>query len=221
MIFAGEGAWRWRMLLASSDTTYERFWRQSVRWLTTSAPGPVEITVTNAGDAAPGRPVALEVRARDGAFQPVQGTSLTLTATGPDRGSQTLEARADESVPGTFVATLRPDRAGMYRIHAEATAGDRRLGSADSWVNAGSADPEFADPRLNEPFLRRLAQDSGGRYTSIDEVSHIAEWFQALPSTPTAAPLETRELWQQPWIFLLVVALLCSEWGLRRFWGLR
>ena len=33
MIFAGEGAWRWKMLMPSADRSYEFFWRQAVRWL--------------------------------------------------------------------------------------------------------------------------------------------------------------------------------------------
>ena len=33
MIFTGEAVWRWRMLLPSTDLSYERFWRQAVRWL--------------------------------------------------------------------------------------------------------------------------------------------------------------------------------------------
>jgi hypothetical protein len=30
-----------------------------------------------------------------------------------------------------------------------------------------------------------------------------------------------RDLWQRPWTFALVIALLCVEWTLRRRWGLR
>jgi hypothetical protein len=30
-----------------------------------------------------------------------------------------------------------------------------------------------------------------------------------------------RDLWQRPWTFALLIALLCAEWTLRRRWGLR
>ena len=33
----------------------------------------------------------------------------------------------------------------------------------------GGADREFADPRLNEGFLRRIARNSGGRYVRAAE----------------------------------------------------
>jgi hypothetical protein len=30
MAFAGEASWRWRMMMPSTDHTYEFFWRQAV-----------------------------------------------------------------------------------------------------------------------------------------------------------------------------------------------
>src|SRR5207244_4332720 len=45
MIFAGEASWRWKMMLASTDRTYEFFWRQTARWLASQSPDPVTITV--------------------------------------------------------------------------------------------------------------------------------------------------------------------------------
>src|SRR4029453_13289685 len=43
MIFAGEASFRWRMQLPSNDTTFELFWRQAARWLSSGAPDPVTI----------------------------------------------------------------------------------------------------------------------------------------------------------------------------------
>jgi len=40
-------------------------------------------------------------------------------------------------------------------------------------------------------------------------------------SAPHALEPERRDLWHEPWTFALVVALLSSEWMLRRRWGLR
>src|SRR4029450_2299740 len=44
MLFTGEASWRWRMMLPVADQSYERFWRQAVRWLAQNAPEPVTIT---------------------------------------------------------------------------------------------------------------------------------------------------------------------------------
>ena len=41
MVFAGEASWRWKMMVPSTDRTYEFFWRQAARWLSSAAPDPV------------------------------------------------------------------------------------------------------------------------------------------------------------------------------------
>ena len=83
----------------------------------------------------------------------------------------------------------------------------------------GGGDREFADPRLNEGFLRRLARSSGGRYVRSAQANRVIDFLkEAVPQNP--AP-ERRDLWHQPWVFAVVVLLLGTEWVLRRRWGLR
>ena len=105
------------------------------------------------------------------------------------------------------------------RVHAEANRGSTPLGAADRWLYVGGADREFADPRLNEGFLRRVALNTGGRYVRAGEASRIASWLQA--AVPQDAAPERRDLWHEPWAFALVVGLLSAEWIQRRRWGLR
>jgi hypothetical protein len=83
----------------------------------------------------------------------------------------------------------------------------------------GGADREFADPRLNEGFLRRVARNSGGRYVRAADASRVPGWLQA--TVPQNAAPERRDLWHEPGAFALIVGLLSVEWILRRRWGLR
>ena len=83
----------------------------------------------------------------------------------------------------------------------------------------GGADREFADPRLNEGFLRRVARTSGGRYLRTAEASQIPALLTS--AVPQHAAPERRDLWHEPWAFALIVLLLAGEWILRRRWGLR
>jgi hypothetical protein len=161
----------------------------------------------------------IEVDARDSAFAPVPDAAVDVTVTAPDGRAERLMVHADEHTPGRFTGTLRLERPGVYRMHADARSGSRLLGSADAWMNVGGADREFADPRLNEAWLRRLARNSGGRYARPGEASRIEEWLQT--AAPVTTPPEPRDVWHQPWAFALVIALLCGEWVLRRRWGLR
>ena len=93
------------------------------------------------------------------------------------------------------------------------------LGTADRSMYVGGADREFADPRLNEGWLRRVARASGGRYVRAADASRVPAFLEE--AVPANAAPEHRDLWHEPWAFALLVALLSAEWILRRRWGLR
>jgi hypothetical protein len=205
------------MLVASSDRAYEFFWRQAARWLSSSAPDPVAIGVPDAPE--PGDAISIDVTARDAAFAPVPDATVDATLTAPGGATDTIKLRRVDATSGRFTAALGPEQAGLYRIHADAKRGTTPLGSADRWMYVGGADREFADPRLNEGFLRRVARNSGGRYVRAADASRVPGWLQA--TVPQNAAPERRDLWHEPWAFALIVGLLSAEWILRRRWGLR
>jgi hypothetical protein len=217
LIFAGEASWRWKMMVASSDRAYEFFWRQAARWLSSPSPDPIAITVPDA--AEPGDAISIDVDARDAAYAPVPDAVVDATLTIPGGTTQALKLRHADATSGRFTAAIRPEQPGLYRVRAEARRGTVSLGTADRWLYVGGADREFADPRLNEGFLRRVSRVSGGRYLRATETSRIPSLLTS--SMPQNAAPERRDLWHEPWAFALIVILLAAEWILRRRWGLR
>jgi uncharacterized membrane protein len=217
MIFAGEASWRWKMMLASTDRSHEFFWRQAARWLAGSAPDPVTITAPDAPE--PGDAGSIDVEARDAAFTPVPDAIVEATLTAPGAEPQALALRRADATSGRFTAPFQPEQPGLYRVHAAARRGTMPLGVADRWVYVGGGDRELADPRLNEGFLRRVTRASGGRYVRAADAARVVSWLQS-GIAQDAAP-EWRDLWHQPWTFVVVLALLAGEWILRRRWGLR
>jgi hypothetical protein len=217
MVFAGEASWRWRMMLPAADRSYEFFWRQAVRWLAGSSPDPVTIEVPEA--AEPGDSVDVHVDARDRAFLPVADAVVQAALTVPGGETKMLALRHEAGASGRYTAAVRFDQPGLYRVRVDARRGAATLGESDRWLYVGGGDREFADPRLNEGWLRRVARASGGRYVRTAEASQIASWLQ----TAVLRDVEPaqRDLWHEPWAFALVVALLSAEWVLRRRWGLR
>ena len=217
MVFAGEASWRWKMMVASSDRAYEVFWRQAARWLSAESPDPVAIAAPHT--AEPGDAAAIEIDARDAAFAPVADATVEATLSGPGGEASALKLRRVDAAGGRFAAAIAPDRAGLYRVRAEARRGSTSLGTAERWFYVGGADREFADPRLNEGFLRRVARATGGRYVRPAEASRLSSWLQS--TAPQEAAPERRDLWHEPWAFVGIVLLLSAEWILRRRWGLR
>jgi uncharacterized membrane protein len=217
MVFAGEASWRWRMMQVSTDRSYEFFWRQAARWLSWDAPEQVSIGMPDT--AEPGDPLEVTVDARDQAFAAVPDAQVEATLTSPGGDTAPLAVHLSSEGPGRFVASITPERPGLYRVHAEARRGPSRLGASDRWIYIGGNDREFSDPRLNEGFLRRLARESGGQYVQAADASRVVSWLQE--AVPATAEPERRDLWNEPWALLLVIGLLSAEWVLRRRWGLR
>jgi hypothetical protein len=121
--------------------------------------------------------------------------------------------------PGHFAVVFTSDHRGIYRVHVDASRGAATLGSADRTIYVGGTNREFADPRLNESFLRRLSDATGGRYVPAADAQRVLSWLD--DNARHALVPERRDAWDRTWVFVAVLVLLCTEWTLRRRWGLR
>jgi uncharacterized membrane protein len=218
MVFAGEASWRWRMLRPSEDRTYETFWRQAARWLSSESPDPVDVTASSG--AMPGDTVTLDVTARDEAFVPLRDATVSLHLTGPGLpGERLLETVLEDPAAGRSSGQFKAEQPGVYRVRAEARRKDTLVGTSDQWILVGGADLELADPRLNDEVLRRVALASGGRFLTAAEASGLPALLQSRAADE--APPRYRDLWNTAWAFAAIILLLGSEWVLRRRAGLK
>jgi hypothetical protein len=217
MVFGGEASWRWRMLLPSADRTHELFWRQIARWLSEDSADPV--TTTAPRDAVSAEPTQIDVTVRDTTYTPLRDADVAVQIVGPSGATQHVRATLADGSAGRYVVGFRPDQSGVYRVQAEARRAGASVGSTEAWVLVDGAEPEFSDPRLNEEVLRRIAVATGGRYLTPNEAADVSTLLR------TRAPHQTRpavrDLWHSAWSFGLIVLLICTEWVLRRRWGLR
>jgi len=219
MVFTGEASWRWRMLLPSTDRSYDTFWRQAIRWLALPAGDPIQMSA--APGAVPGDVLPVRVIARDAAFEPLSNVTVDVRVTAPDGRTETLRAGPDPSRGGAghHVANVRLTQAGVLRLTAEVRQGSTVAGTASTSVLVGGADLEMADPRVNEAFLGRVAAASGGRLLSQDRLVDLPGMLRA--GVSGAAMTVQRDLWHTGWSFGVILVLLAGEWILRRRWGLR
>ncbi len=214
LAFTGEGSWRWRMMLPSTDTSYVAFWRQAVRWVGAAAPEPVTVRATSNGS---GR-VAVVVEVRDETFRAVRDADVQVTVRAADGTAQQVAATPDPEVAGAYRAEAAV-AAGAARIDAGATHGGKPLGTASAWTLAGEDESELVAPRRDDAQLARLAERFGGRLVQPGDLGAVAAELASRRLAPEVF-LE-RDVWQSPWILLLLLTLLIGEWTLRRRWGLR
>ena len=211
--------WRWGLRRGDPvQDDFDRAWRQTVRWLVGDVPGRVEINVRAAeGSASPA--VELIVRVRDPEYLPLDNADVTLRTTLPDGTALDLEGEPDDREAGAYTATIVTRQPGPYRFEATAKAPD---GGAIGQREAGwAAQPtafEFDRLAPDRAFAETIASETGGEVVEADNL----DAFVARLST-RAAPISepwTAPIWHHPIFFLVAIACLVAEWGLRRVNGL-
>ncbi|MDR3635670.1 MAG: glutamine amidotransferase [Isosphaeraceae bacterium] len=211
--------WRWglrRESLAEDDL--DRSWRQTVRWLVGDVPGRVDIAVRPKGDAsAPA--VEIQVRPRDAEFRPLDNAKVSLRVTRPGGDVLTLDADPDGREAGAYAATYAAKEPGPYRVLATVTAPDgSAVGQREAGWAAQPAADEFARLEPDRDYLQSIASQTHGE---LVDGANLDSFVRSLSSR--AAPITepwTSPLWHQPLYFLIAIACLTAEWGLRRVNGL-
>ena len=85
-------------------------------------------------------------------------------------------------------------------------------------MRAAPDDGEYFDAAMRPAFLRRIAEDTGGRFYTPATVSTLPEDITYLGRGVTV--VQEKDLWDMPVVLVLLVGLVGGEWLLRRRWGL-
>lgn len=217
--FTVQDSWLWQMhaSIPLEDQTHENFWRQMLRWLVDGVPEMVEVRTT-ADRVEPGEPVTIEATVVDPTFVEVNDATVIAQVVRPGGGTVNLPLQwtgeRDGQYRGTFVST----EAGTYEITADASRAGQILGSGVGYVRAAPADAEFFDPTMHAGPLQRIAEETGGRFYTPETAQGLVEDIRYAGRGVTT--LEERELWNMPIILILLMGLVCAEWGYRRAVGL-
>jgi len=111
-----------------------------------------------------------------------------------------------------------PDEEGLYSIRLAATRESKDLGTDTAFVRATAADSEYFDATMRAPLLKRIAEETGGRFYASSDVASLPEAISYSGRGVTV--VEERDLWDMPAILLLLIAMTGGEWAYRRTRGL-
>jgi hypothetical protein len=71
---------------------------------------------------------------------------------------------------------------------------------------------------MRAPLLKRIADETGGRFYTGDNVAQLAKDIVFTDAGNTV--VDRKDLWDMPIVFLLILVLVTSEWGYRKLRGL-
>ena len=217
MILASGGTWLWKMRLPHDDSRHHTFWRQLLRSLVAGTPGPVSLT-TDRTLYADNVHVKLRAEVRTKAHQPTNSATVTATLT-PELGDPlSIELHPSPDEEGIYEADLTVASPGSYRVEATAHLGGETLGSDTRHFRREDGVAENFRPEQNRELLEKLAEQTGGRYWTLDELSGLPDEIRFSQAGITSR--EIMDLWDMPALFILLLLLRAAEWLLRRKWGL-
>jgi hypothetical protein len=218
LAFAVDSTWRWAMQGAAEQ--HRRFWRQFVLWLAKQddtgqdslwvrpaqrrlAPGtnlPFDAGLTTADGTAVGdATIEAAVVSPSGQSRPVRVAR---------RGETFAGVVADCTEPGDWKIVVVADRPGQERRERTAR------------FTVARQDLELANPRANPLLMKQLAEATDGGTRLPEELPDV---FAEIAGRPAA--FDTEEQWSfAPWdtwpMLLLLAGCMCTEWFLRKRFGL-
>ena len=219
VVLAVQDTWLWQMdhTVALEDQSHENFWKQLLRWLVAETPDPVEAAPTRESVEA-GEPVTFEATVLDEGFVEVNGASVTARITNPAGEARELPMDWSVTEDGRYSATFTPEMDGIFEVSVHAGRDTLTLGESETGIRVAPGLEEFRDPHQRRSLMERIADETGGRYYTLETANRLPEDLQFTGGGVTVT--EERDLWDMPILFLLLAGLLGAEWGYRRKRGM-
>jgi uncharacterized membrane protein len=222
-IMATGGSWRWQMSSPLGDTAHDLFWQQLLRWLVSDTPGhvaasvPAQILLDNGA-------MTLTAEVRDQQYNPAPDAKVEAHILGPSGVNALVEMTPTPDSPGQFQAAWSAPKTGAYLTEVTAQRADpstgtvKELGRDVLTFQRMDGVAENFHTEQNRELLERLATQTGGQYWKPADLGKLAG---AIPFSEAGVTMrETKDLWDLPLVFLVLLLLRFSEWWLRRKWGI-
>ncbi len=205
----------WRLKVDASDKSYEKFWRQLVRWLTTERLEKISLKIDRAFYVL-NEAVKIDSTIYERALQ---NKDTFLEANIVDPAGKLLHIKMNFTPEGNYSYEGKHLTAmkGGYRIKIVAKNPAQTLESKEIYFEVRDTSLEFSNVAVNETGLMQLASASNGKYFKPAEV--VTGIGKILKKQIVKIQVDT-DLWNSPWIMLLLIGLFTAEWILRKSRGL-
>ena len=210
--------WRWRMRMDSKNNAHETFWRQMLRYVVSGTPQQIEIA-TERDVYAMDDTVNIVADIRDKRFNPVSDAHATARVTKPSGlvVDVPLTFTTLNSV-NTYAGQFKADELGDHRVELMGTSTGLGTLNAKSSVLVSDLNREYYSAAQNSDLLKRVATETGGKYYTPAEAQSLLDDL-VYRQTPYSERV-TKDLWDMPINFMLIIGLLSAEWFLRKREGL-
>jgi hypothetical protein len=181
-----------------------------------ATPTPVVASTPNAQLEDDGK-IQLRAEVRDKTYLPAGDAEVQANIIAPDGSAELVSLRPEPLTQGIYSAEWNAPKAGSYVAEITAKRGAQELGRDVLTFRREDGVAENFHREQNRDLLEKLARETGGRYYTPRDANRLPQEISYSEAGITAR--ETKDLWNMPVIFLVILVLRSAEWLLRRKWG--
>jgi uncharacterized membrane protein len=218
LAFTASDTWRWRMRMDSKSNAHETFWRQMLRYLVSGTPMQTEVGAEQDVYVMDDT-VRVVADIRDKHYNAVNDARATARVTKPSGATLDVPLQFTSiNDANVYAGEFKADELGQHGIELVATSPSLGQVGAKANVLVSDLNREFYSAAQNSDLLKRIAAETGGKYYQLGELQSLLDDL-TYRKTPYSERV-TKDLWDMPINFFLIVGLLSAEWFLRKREGL-
>jgi hypothetical protein len=218
LFHATDDTWRWRYRVG--DVFFARYWVQAVRYLSRSKLLGQDTAVELAADKREyrrGEPVRLRVRFVDEREAPVADDGVTIVLEREGQQNQRVNLLRNATNRGIFEGTFNDSMDGKYHAWVATPTLEGKAASADFLVVAPPGELERI--QMDAGALKLAADETRGRFYRLSDVDRLPGDLPPGNQVPIEA-LPPVVLWNRWWLLAAFLALIVTEWILRKSKGM-
>jgi hypothetical protein len=232
MFFGFEETWRWRR--GEDESKFSNFWIQTIRYLARGRSTRTQLTLDRQTPYRFGDKIKVKVSFPENAPGDNKGPKLDaktevkvtvgyLPPDARDKLDPEVSTIALAKVPGTwgtYEGTWERTREGKYKFRltnpdVSGTQPDGQKPSAEAIVELPPG--ELDKLRMDYQEMTRAASlTPSGEFFTLANADRVLEVLPPGATTQITSQVPPTLLWNQWWVFVLIVVLITSEWVMRK-----
>lgn len=211
----------WLLRFKTGDKYHWRVWSQCIQFLTLSRlmgeHKRIRLETDRTTYPVDGQ-VQIYAHLLDDRFEPIMQSGFEVTITsmdGPGGDPQRVTLRPDATTTGLYQGFFSPPLPGSYWIQANSS--DRPIANSTEF-QVTDVQPEMAGTDVQIERLQRIAEMSGGKCLNMLQMTDLPNLLDRTPHKMTYTTQVA--LWDNTWMLILLVALMGTEWIVRRKYDL-
>jgi len=219
-MIATDDLWKWAFVVYSQggdDSYYRKFWSGTIRWLSFVRTKADQVNVEPSKQTyTKDEKAIIKAYIYDENYDPIDNAQIKAQVQTPVGTSRDIKFVFEEN--GRYSAEFTPTIDGNHKVGVEAEYNGRSIGKSFAEFIVQTATLEYQSTQLNEALLKQIADISGGVYYNINNIFELPKSLKEAKESIVST--KEKSIWDNAWLLGFIVALLTTEWLLRKKKGL-